>query len=259
MRVTVSGALGRMGTLTRETVKNAAGLEYAGGFARTRVPREAIDDNLERAIAEQKPDVLVDFTVRPISQNAARAALEAVASPIVGSSEWNDEERAELARLCEKHRLPGLYVPNFAIGAVLMMRFAEQAARFFPTIEIVELHRDDKRDKPSGTAAATAARVRSAGELADVPIHSVRLRGLVSHQEVLCGNTGELLTIRHDSLSAQSFAEGILLAIRNVGRLEPGLHVGLDSILEASTSSAAVRQAHDDKRGARARHGETAP
>ena len=229
--VAVSGALGRMGRLACAAVRNAPDLQYAGGFARSAVPAESIDDDLERMLAEKRPAVLVDFTVRPVTQGSARLALEYGACPIVGSSEWNEAERAELADLAERKGLGAMLVPNFAIGAVLMMRFAQQAAAFFPTIEIVELHRDDKRDKPSGTAAATAERIRSHGGPENVPIHSVRLRGLVSHQEVLCGNTGELLTIRHDSISADSFTAGILLAIRSVQQLK-GLHVGLDSVLE---------------------------
>jgi 4-hydroxy-tetrahydrodipicolinate reductase len=226
-----------MGRLACQTVKDAPDLQYAGGFARTRVPEESIDDNLERLLKQQKPEVLLDFTVRPATQESARLALEHGVCPVIGSSEWNDAERAQLAALCERSGRGALLVPNFAIGAVLMMRFAEQAARFFPTIEIVEMHREDKRDKPSGTAAATAKRVREHGGPADVPIHSVRLRGLVSHQEVLCGNTGELLTIRHDSLSPASFAEGILLAVRNVQQLK-GLHVGLDVVMDRTTSGA---------------------
>ena len=229
--VAVSGALGRMGRLACAAVRNAADLQYAGGFARSAVPAESIDDDLERMLSEKRPAVLVDFTVRPVTQRSARLALEYGACPIVGSSEWNEDERGELAELAQSKGLGAMLVPNFAIGAVLMMRFAQQAAAFFPTIEIVELHRDDKRDKPSGTAAATAERIRSHGGPANVPIHSVRLRGLVSHQEVLCGNTGELLTIRHDSISADSFTAGILLAIRSVQQLK-GLHVGLDSVLE---------------------------
>jgi 4-hydroxy-tetrahydrodipicolinate reductase len=230
LKVAVSGALGRMGRLACETVKGAADLQYAGGFARTRVPEEQIDDDLERLLAGQKPDVLVDFTTRPATQEAARAALQHGITPIVGSSEWNDQERADLGALCDALSLGALLVPNFAIGAVLMMRFAQEAAKFFPTIEIIELHRAEKRDKPSGTAAATAARIKRAGGPADVPIHSVRLQGLLAHQEVLCGGAGELLTIRHDSLSRESFAAGILFAIRNVRDLK-GLHVGLDSVI----------------------------
>lgn len=230
MRVAVSGALGRMGRLACETIASTPDFEYAGGFARTRVPEEQIDDDLERLLVEQKPDVLVDFTTRPATQDAARLALQHGVAPVIGSSEWNDEERENLAALCDAVSTGALIVPNFAIGAVLMMRFAQQAARFFPTIEIVEMHRADKRDKPSGTAKATAARIASGGGPADVPIHSVRLQGLLSHQEVLFGSPGELLTIRHDSLSLESFAAGIVFAIRNVRGLK-GLHVGLDSII----------------------------
>lgn len=219
-----------MGRLACETVKSASDLQYAGGFARTRLPEEQIDDDLGRLLVEHKPDVLVDFTTRPATQDAARVALEHGVFPVIGSSEWNDEERANLGALCDALSMGALLVPNFAIGAVLMMRFAELAAQFFPTIEIVELHRAQKRDKPSGTAAATAARIKANGGPAEVPIHSVRLQGLLSHQEVLCGSAGELLTIRHDSLSHESFAAGILFAIRHVRDLK-GLHVGLDAVL----------------------------
>lgn len=230
MRVAVSGALGRMGRLAYETITSTPDLEYAGGYARTRVPEKLIDDDLERLLKEQKPDVLVDFTTRPATQDSARLALQHGVCPVIGSSEWNDEERENLAALCDAVSIGALIVPNFAIGAVLMMRFAQQAARFFPTIEIVEMHRADKRDKPSGTAKATAAGIAAGGGPAEVPIHSVRLAGLLSHQEVLFGSPGELLTIRHDSLSLESFAAGIVFAIRNVRTLK-GLHVGLDSII----------------------------
>jgi 4-hydroxy-tetrahydrodipicolinate reductase len=221
-----------MGRLACETVKSAPDLQYAGGYARTSLPEERIYDDLGHLFSEQKPEVLVDFTTRPATQHATRTALEHGVYPVVGSSEWNGQEREELGALCDALSLGALLVPNFAIGAVLMMRFAEEAARFFPTIEIVEMHRAEKRDKPSGTAAATAERIRRSGGPADVPIHSVRLQGLLAHQEVLCGSAGELLTIRHDSLSRESFAAGILFAIRSVRELK-GLHVGLDTIIGA--------------------------
>jgi 4-hydroxy-tetrahydrodipicolinate reductase len=221
-----------MGRLACETVKSAPDLQYAGGFARTRDPEQQIDDDLGRLLLEQRPDVLVDFTTRPATQEAARLAVQHGVRAVIGSSEWNDVERNDLAALCDAAGIGALLVPNFAIGAVLMMRFAQEAARFFPSVEIVEMHREEKRDKPSGTAAATADRIRAHGGPAEVPIHSVRLRGLLSHQEVLFGNTGELLTIRHDSLSQESFSAGILFAIRNVAKVK-GLHVGLDSLLEA--------------------------
>ena len=233
LRVAVAGAMGRMGQLACEAIKRAPDLEYAGGFARAVDSEKAVYDNLGELLDEQRPGVLVDFTARPATQNSARLALKHGAHPVIGSSEWNDIERAELAALCEAKGIGALLVPNFAIGAVLMTRFAEQAARFFPSIEILEMHREDKRDKPSGTAAATAKRIASGGGPADVPIHSVRMRGLLAHQEVLFGNTGELLTIRHDSFSRESFVEGILLAVRKVGGVR-GLQIGLDAFLEAS-------------------------
>lgn len=232
IKVAVAGALGRMGQLACETIKSAPDLHYAGGFARTRDPGQQIDDDLGRLLLEQRPDVLVDFTTRPATQDAARLAVQHGVRAVIGSSEWNDDEREELAALCDATGTGALLVPNFAIGAVLMMRFAQEAARFFPSIEIIEMHREDKRDKPSGTAAATAERIRRSGGPAQVPIHSVRLRGLLAHQEVLFGNTGELLTVRHDSLSRESFGAGILLAIRSVASVK-GLQVGLDSLLEA--------------------------
>lgn len=211
-------------------MKSAPDLQYAGGYARTRVSEEAIDDDFGRLLLEKRPDVVVDFTTRPATQRVAQTAVEAGVPVIIGSSEWNGEERDRLAALCERHGTGALLVPNFALGAVLMMRFAEQAAAYFPTVEVVEIHRAEKRDKPSGTAAATAERISAHGGPPQVPIHSVRLKGVLSHQEVLFGNTGEMLTIRHDSLSADSFAAGILLAIRNAGKIH-GLQVGLDTVM----------------------------
>ncbi|MFN2450227.1 MAG: 4-hydroxy-tetrahydrodipicolinate reductase [Candidatus Baltobacteraceae bacterium] len=229
-RAAVSGALGRMGTLARQTIEAAPDLQYAGGFARTRDPAQRLYNDLEQLFLEERPEVLVDFTARPFTQTAAESALAHGARPIIGSSEWNESERADLALRCRERALGALIVPNFAIGAVLMMRFAQEAARHFPTAEIVEMHRAKKRDKPSATAAATAARIASGGGAHAVPIHSVRLEGLLAHQMVLFGNTGELLTIRHDSFSRDSFAAGLLRALRGVGALD-GLHVGLEAVL----------------------------
>ncbi len=222
----VAGAQGRMGRLAVEAIKREPDLEFAGGFARAADPSLGIYDNVEQLLDERKPDVVVDFTPRPVTQAVARSAVERGFSPVIGSSEWNAAERAELEKLCERHKTGALIVPNFAIGAILMMNFAEQAARFFPSIEIVEMHRADKRDKPSGTASATADRIHAGGGRAGVPIHSIRMKGLLSHQEVLFSNEGELLTIRHDSFSIESFAPGIIAAIRSVRSLK-GLEVGL--------------------------------
>ncbi len=226
IRVAVAGALGRMGTIARSAVREAEGLEYAGGFARLCVPQERIVDDLETLFASATPDVLVDFTTYPTTLEVAHSAIAHGVSPVVGATGWSDRERGKLELAAVERGVGAMLVPNFAIGAVLMMRFAEEAARFFPTAEIVEIHHDGKRDKPSGTAKLTAERIAAAGGPAEVPIHSVRLRGAVAHQEVLFGNTGEVLTIRHDSLSRESFAAGIVYAVRHVRELR-GLSVGL--------------------------------
>lgn len=215
-----------MGRLAFEAIKRAPDIEFAGGFARTADQSLGIYDNVEELLDRRKPDVIVDFTPRPVTQAVASAAVERGISPVVGSSEWNAVERADLEKFCERHKTGALIVPNFAMGAILMMSFAEQAAKFFPSVEIVEMHRADKRDKPSGTASATAERIHTGGGRADVPIHSIRMKGLLSHQEVLFSNEGELLTIRHDSFSSESFAPGIIAAIRYVRSLK-GLEVGL--------------------------------
>lgn len=220
-----------MGSLARQAIEAAPDLEYAGGYARQRHPEERIYDDLERLLLEQRPEVLVDFTGRPAAQNAAIASVRAGVRTIAGSSEWNDAERADLASECEARGGTALIVPNFAIGAVLMMRFAQEATKYFQGAEIVEMHRAEKRDKPSGTAAATARKMKAGGFDGEVAIHSVRLPGLLAHQAVLFGNPGETLTIRHDSLSHQSFAPGILAAIRGIASLPPGLHEGLECVL----------------------------
>jgi 4-hydroxy-tetrahydrodipicolinate reductase len=168
-------------------------------------------------------DVAVDFT-RPdaVLQNAA-TSLAARVPVVVGTTGFDASALDELAR---EAGVPCFFAPNFALGAVLMMRFAEEASGTFPKAEIVELHAVTKLDAPSGTAKATAARMGG-----DVPIHSVRLPGLVAHQEVILGGPGETLTIRHDTTSREAFVPGVLRAIDAVRTLPPGLTVGLDALL----------------------------
>jgi 4-hydroxy-tetrahydrodipicolinate reductase len=166
---------------------------------------------------------MVDFT-RPEAVVAnVEAAVDAGVPCVVGTS------GADLAAVGERARAAGLavfFAPNFAVGAVLMMRFAAEAAKHLPRAEIVELHHDTKVDAPSGTAKATAAAIGG-----DPPIHSVRLPGLVAHQEVLLGGPGQLLTIRHDTLSREAFVPGVLIALERLPQLPPGLTVGLDRLL----------------------------
>ncbi len=230
IRVAIAGVLGRMGTIARTALEATDDCTFVGGFARVGNASQKTFDDLDSLFANAKPDVLLDLTTHPASVDVSMRALAHGVRPVIGATGWTDAERDALATEAELRGLGALIVPNFALGAVLMMRFAEMAAKFFPTIEIVELHHDTKRDAPSGTARSTAERIRAAGGPADVPIHSVRLRGLVAHQEVLLGGDGELLTLRHDALSREAFAAGIVAAVRAVGDVR-GLVVGLDGIL----------------------------
>jgi 4-hydroxy-tetrahydrodipicolinate reductase len=171
-------------------------------------------------------DAAVDFTAPASVVGNARATLTAGVACVIGTTGITPEGLEELDALGKAHGVPCYVVPNFAIGAVLMMRFAEEAARHMPQAEIVELHHDTKVDAPSGTARSTADRMGGT-----VPIHSVRLPGLIAHQEVILGALGQYLTIRHDTTSREAFAPGVLLALDRLRGLPPGLTVGLDALL----------------------------
>ncbi|MFL5917193.1 MAG: 4-hydroxy-tetrahydrodipicolinate reductase [Gaiellaceae bacterium] len=173
-------------------------------------------------------DAAVDFTQPDAAAGNVRAALGEGVPAVVGTSGVSGQQLEELDALALKRELPLLVVPNFAIGAVLMMRFAEAASEHLPRAEIVELHHEGKQDAPSGTARATAERLPG-----EPPIHSVRLPGLVAHQEVLLGGDGQLLTIRHDTFSREAFIPGVLLALEKLPTLEPGLTVGLERLLDS--------------------------
>jgi 4-hydroxy-tetrahydrodipicolinate reductase len=226
MRVAVAGTLGRMGTIAREALEGSG--EYCCGLARRASPQHAIFDSLAEVIG-CKPDVLLDLTTQPGSYEISYAAVAHGLPTVVGASGWSDEQRAALGAMAERRGIGVMIVPNFSLGATLMMRFAEAAARYLPDAEIVELHHAGKKDKPSGTAQETAARMERASGKMPV-VHSVRLPGLLAHQEVMLAGTGELLTIRHDSLSRESFVAGMLAAVRAVVHRR-GLTVGLDAIL----------------------------
>ncbi len=175
----------------------------------------------------QRPDVLVDFTVPETAVANAKEALGAGVHVVIGTTGFNPAELEGSTGSAN-----AFIAPNFAIGAVLMMQFAAQAARHMARAEIIELHHDGKLDKPSGTAARTAALMaRAAGTDTEVPIHSVRLPGLVAHQEVILGDVGQTLTIRHDSTDRRSFMPGVLLAVRRVGELPQPLTIGLEHVL----------------------------
>jgi 4-hydroxy-tetrahydrodipicolinate reductase len=205
VRIILNGRGGKVGRVLAPALQ-AAGHELVGL------------EQIEQAAA------MVDFTAPEAAPENIRRALEAGVPCVVGTTGWNTEPLAELAR---ERGVALFYAPNFAIGAVLMMRLAEEAARHLPHAEIVELHHETKQDAPSGTALATAERLPG-----DPPIHSVRLPGLVAHQEVLLGGDGQLLTIRHDAYSREAYVPGVLLALKRLPQLPPGLTVGLDSLLE---------------------------
>jgi 4-hydroxy-tetrahydrodipicolinate reductase len=168
-------------------------------------------------------DAAVDFTTPEAAPANVRAALEQGVSCVVGTTGW---EPAELGAIAEEKGLRLFVAPNFSIGAVLMMRFAREAARHFPRAEIVELHNEAKKDAPSGTAKATAELIGGSPA-----IHSIRLPGLVAHQEVIFGSDGQLLTIRHDTTGRESFADGVLLALEKLPELSPGLTIGLETLI----------------------------
>jgi 4-hydroxy-tetrahydrodipicolinate reductase len=178
---------------------------------------EAAGHSLVESLADA--DAMVDFT-RPDAVLAnVRAAVEAGVPSVVGTTGWDPQDVADAP-------VTVFYAPNFALGAVLMMRFAAEAARHMERAEIVELHHAGKRDAPSGTAKLTAERMGG-----DVPIHSVRLPGLNAHQEVILGAPGQVLTIRHDVISREAYTPGVLLALEKLASLPPGLTVGLDALL----------------------------
>jgi 4-hydroxy-tetrahydrodipicolinate reductase len=189
-----------------------------------RVLAPALEAAGHELVELEQAEAMVDFTAPEAAPENVRRALEAGVPCVVGTTGWEPEPLGELAR---ERGLPLFHAPNFAIGAVLMMRLAEEAARHLSRVEIVELHHETKRDAPSGTAKATAARLPG-----DPPIHSVRLPGLVAHQEVLLSGAGQLLTIRHDAYSRDAYVPGVLLALERLPTLPAGLTTGLDALLE---------------------------
>ena len=201
MKVTLNGRGGKVGRIL------APALEAAG--------HQLVD--LDAA------EAMIDFTTPDSVEANVGAALERGVPCVIGTSSFDEGKIDALAR---ERGLACFHAPNFALGAVLMMRFAEEAARYLPRAEIIELHNEAKKDAPSGTATATARLIGG-----DPTIHSVRLPGLVAHQEVLFGGDGQLLTIRHDTFSRAAFVPGVLLALERLVRLPPGLTVGLDTLL----------------------------
>jgi 4-hydroxy-tetrahydrodipicolinate reductase len=215
IRVGVSGAAGRVGSAVCDGVEAAEDLELAG----------RADPQLGVALADilGDCDVVVDFTTPDAALDNARACVRAGVHVVIGTTGWDPSPLREFG----PDPPANVFVaPNFAIGAVLMMRFAVEASKYMPKAEIIELHHDRKLDAPSGTAARTAQLMDG-----EVPIHSVRLPGLVAHQEVILGDVGQTLTIRHDSTDRTSFVPGVLLAVRRVADLPESPTIGLEHLL----------------------------
>lgn len=241
IRVLVYGAHGRMGRLACEAIEKSGDLALVGRAGR--------GDPLARLIGESGAEVVVDFTLPAVALDHALTIVAAGAAPVIGTSGLDGAALQQLAAACTAARRGAIVAPNFAIGAVLMMRFAELAARHLRHAEIVEAHHAGKVDAPSGTAAATAARMAAAraaagvapgavagggparGETRDaIAIHSIRLPGVVAEQSVLLGEVGQKLEIRHVAYSREAYMPGVLLACRKVGALDR-LVVGLDALL----------------------------
>lgn len=249
MRVAVSGAAGRMGRLVAETVAAQDDLTLHGCFDPASSGSAGGLEIVADPSVVEGADVVVEFTHPDVVLDNLERWRRFSVHAVVGTSGF-DASRLETVRRAWGSGPPNcIVVPNFSIGAVLMMRFAEQAAPHFAASEVIELHHDRKADAPSGTATASAERIAGAGgpqrratestesvpgvrggRVGDVPVHSVRLPGLLAHQEVVFGSPGELLTIRHDSTDRVSFMPGVLLAVRAVPDLG-GLTVGLDALL----------------------------
>jgi 4-hydroxy-tetrahydrodipicolinate reductase len=262
IRVGVIGAAGRMGQMVCRTVADEPDLALVAAIDRSKVGQSIgsqighpkldvpISDELDRLL-EAEVEVAVDFTHPEVVMDDVRWCIEHGINLVVGTTGLEENELDEIRKLIEDEGgEPNVIVaPNFALGAVLMQRFAAEAARFFPAAEIIELHHDGKADAPSGTALSTARRLVQerggeyrgpatesiegvrGGEVDGVRVHSVRLPGLVAHQEIILGGQGQTLTIRHDSTDRSSFMPGVLMAIRAVST-RPGLTVGLEPLLD---------------------------
>jgi 4-hydroxy-tetrahydrodipicolinate reductase len=221
IKVVVSGAAGRMGEAACEAVEGADDMELVG----------RADPALDTAVTDilEGADVMVDFTTPDAAPANVSDAMEAGVHAVVGSTGFDIGELKAMVVSADKANC--FVAPNFAIGAVLMMEVSKRIAPHMPEVEIIELHGEHKKDAPSGTAKRTAELIREAGGNVHEPIHSVRLPGLVAHQEVTFGGEGQTLSIRHDSIDRSSFMPGVLLAVRKVADLPERFVIGLEELL----------------------------
>lgn len=263
IRIIVAGPRGKMGSETVRMINETGHFQLVAAVDSKNAGKQVADldglpeieapvyDNLENCLADIQADVLIDFTNPEAGRAHTEIALKKGIRPVVGTSGFTEADVAELSRLAEETETGAIIAPNFAVGAVLMMKFSQLAAKFFPDVEIIEQHHDRKLDAPSGTAVKTAemiAEVRESkrqghpdesetiqgargADMDGMRIHSVRLPGLVAHQEVIFGGESETLKIRHDSIHRKSFMSGVKLAVETVVGLNV-LVYGLENILE---------------------------
>lgn len=259
IKVIVAGALGKMGQETARAVQNDEDLELIG-WVDSRAKEQSgsyipgqmdpiMDNDLENLLKKVKPDVMIDFTNPQAVYNNVTTALQHRINCVVGTTGLNDIELRQLEKMALDNEVAVAIIPNFAIGAVLMMKMAQEAARYFPDVEIIETHHNQKIDAPSGTALKTAEMIMAAnprhpgpnrdlvklagvrgGDVDGIRIHSVRLPGFVAHQEVIFGGVGQSLTIRHDSYDRVGFMPGVVMTVKKIMGLK-GLIYGLEQIM----------------------------
>lgn len=261
IRVVVVGAAGKMGSQVLSSLSGLSDIEIVAAVDRTpgqlttdvagpKAVSLPIESKLGEVLDRIPADVTVDFTHAAACPDHTLIAIKRGVSPVIGTSGLSPNDVSAIRSACDESGVPAMIVPNFAIGAILMMRFASIAAAWMPDAEIIEYHHRDKADAPSGTAFQTAERIAEArrdhprfnfsatqkvegargAKIKDVHVHSVRLPGLVAHQEVLFGGTAEVLSLRHDATDRRSYMEGVKLAVRNVRSLK-GLVIGLENLV----------------------------
>ncbi|MGE5415339.1 MAG: 4-hydroxy-tetrahydrodipicolinate reductase [Acidobacteriota bacterium] len=262
IKVLVVGALGKMGTETVKAVKGDAELDLVGcvdvtgdGIKISALTNDAADSDalfadLDEALDTLKPDVMIDFTNPQAVFTNSRTALKKGVNCIIGTTGLGEKELATLDELAKENKVGVAVIPNFTIGAILMMKFAAEAAKYFKDVEIIELHHDAKLDAPSGTAIKTAEMIYEkrleepssvrgefekvsgvrGGKAYDTHIHSIRLPGLVAHQEVIFGSAGQTLTIRHDSINRECYMPGVLMSVKKIVKMQ-GLIYGLEHFM----------------------------
>ena len=242
IRVIVNGSKGRMGLESVKAIKEDPTLDL--------VAQTDLNDNLSEIINQSRAQVVLDFTDAEVVMDVTLRIIEAGARPVIGTSGLLPQQVNELQTLCRKLKIGGLIAPNFAIGAVLMMKYSQDAAKYLPNAEVIELHHDGKLDAPSGTAIKTASLIAESrksfskkkshekeiiqgsrgGDTEGIRVHSIRLPGLIAHQEVIFGGKSQTLTIRHDSIHRESFMPGVCLACKKVVGLKE-LVYGLENLL----------------------------